>query len=1091
MGEFKAMILSEEATDASTVVESSQSNGMAATRGNGYPVKRFPLVTRSALIHNGDTNGFGLLTNGNRERAQFPLKGRSYSGKIGRGDKSEGGYGSKGRSFVCRILISVVIACFLVEAMLQGSIIAMLRGAEIYSLDDGATTEQPTDLPAFSTSDFGAAVKFVPHKLLQKFTKRNVGTSNLTDTHARRIPVRPPQLAIVCADLSRSPGLLLLLSIATGLKALGYHLELFSLEDGPVRDVWEKIGTHVNILQANSQEFTIDWLNFDGVVMNSLEVKMVLSSLMQEPFKVVPVIWIIHENTLGMRLRFYASQEHEKIINDWKCAFTRADVVVFSDYAMPMMYSALDSGNFFVIPGTPVETWEAEQFLATHKEDDLRTKLGYKSLDFVIVVVGSPFSHKEIWREHTLIMQAIMPLMVEFNMNDAMDTALKLVFMSNNATSTYGVALQAIALQLGFPSGVVQHTCADEDVNSILSIADLVLYGSLHEEQAFPAILIRAMSFEKPIIAPKLIIIQKYIEDRVQGFLFPVGNINMITKALFLATSSGKLSVLAHEIASAGRLHAKDLMVSDAIEGYSELLENVLQFPSEARIPQHVSEIPATIKRVWQWQLMDEASKSNIEYLEQGFKNSSVVSQIEEQWTRSRPMKHILFDSSKLEEETFSLLDWEEEKTIEMAEDIERREEEELEERRDQLKGTWEDVYRSVKRAERTRGELHERDDGELERSGQPLCIYEPYYGLGTWPFLHHSALYRGIGLTTKGRRPGADDVDAPSRLPLLNDAYYRDSLCEYGAFFAIANRVDRIHKNSWIGFQSWRAVGRKVSLSPAAEKLLIDAVRTGRHGDAFYFWARMDTDTSAGTRGPTFSQQEGFWSYCDAINAGNCRVVFSDTFKRMYGLPESWTTVPPMPFDGGSWSVLHSWAMPTTSFLELVMFARMFVDALDAQHYDEHHDNGKCCLSISKDHHCYCRVLELLVNVWAYHSARRMIYVNPETGLMQEQHKVKYRRGHMWVKWFNFDLLKSMDEDFAEEADTEHPVKRWLWPSTGEVFWQGIYERERHNRYRLKMEKKRRSRHKLVRMRSRYRQKSLGKYVKPPPEEFFNSTKM
>lgn len=62
-----------------------------------------------------------------------------------------------------------------------------------------------------------------------------------------------------------------------------------------------------------------------------------------------------------------------------------------------------------------------------------------------------------------------------------------------------------------------------------------------------------------------------------------------------------------------------------------------------------------------------------------------------------------------------------------------------------------------------------------------------------------------------RGRRPGLDDIDASSRLPLLNDIYYRDLLGEYGAFFAIANRIDRIHKNAWIGFQSWRASARKV----------------------------------------------------------------------------------------------------------------------------------------------------------------------------------------------------------------------------------------------------------------------------------------
>jgi hypothetical protein len=70
-----------------------------------------------------------------------------------------------------------------------------------------------------------------------------------------------------------------------------------------------------------------------------------------------------------------------------------------------------------------------------------------------------------------------------------------------------------------------------------------------------------------------------------------------------------------------------------------------------------------------------------------------------------------------------------------------------LKERTEQPHGTWEDVYRNVKKADRAKNELHERDDRELERTGQPLCIYEPYFGEGTWPFLHQTSLYRGIGL--------------------------------------------------------------------------------------------------------------------------------------------------------------------------------------------------------------------------------------------------------------------------------------------------------------------------------------------------------
>ncbi|XWS35849.1 hypothetical protein CRYUN_Cryun20dG0031600 [Craigia yunnanensis] len=145
-----------------------------------------------------------------------------------------------------------------------------------------------------------------------------------------------------------------------------------------------------------------------------------------------------------------------------------------------------------------------------------------------------------------------------------------------------------------------------------------------------------------------------------------------------------------------------------------------------------------------------------------------------------------------------------------------------------------------------------------------------------------------------------------------------------------------------------------------------------------------------------------------DAINAGNCKFAFSEALKRMYGIQNDLNSLLPMPEDGGTWSVMQSWALPTKSFQEFVMFSRMFVDALDAQ------------------------------------IARRMLYVNSETGVMQEYHKLKGRRGKMWVKWFSINTLKAMDEDLAEESDSDHSKRRRLWPSTGEVVWQGVLEREK-----------------------------------------------
>lgn len=105
------------------------------------------------------------------------------------------------------------------------------------------------------------------------------------------------------------------------------------------------------------------------------------------------------------------------------------------------------------------------------------------------------------------------------------------------------------------------------------------------------------------------------------------------------------------------------------------------------------------------------------------------------------------------------------------------------------------------------------------------------------------------------------------------------------------------------------------------------------------------------------------------------------------------------------------------------------------------------------------------------------MVYINPRDGSLQEQHPLTQRKGLMWAKYFNFSLLKSMDEDLAEAADdNDHPRERWLWPLTGEVHWKGVYEREREERYRLKMDKKRKTKEKLYdRIKNGYKQKSLG----------------
>ncbi|XP_008802051.2 uncharacterized protein LOC103716003 [Phoenix dactylifera] len=974
--------------------------------------------------------------------------------------------------WICTMAAFFFVVIFF-QAFLPGPVMETSGGLGLHRGE-----RDPGNLEGIGGSDFGEGITFAPSKLLERF-ERERREENLSlmalGRPVKRVGLLKPRLALVVADLSPDAMQLQMLSIAAALKEIGYDIEVLSFEEGPALAGWRAIGIPVYFLPINTKpEIAVDWFDYNGILVSSLEAKPVFSCLLQEPFKSIPVIWTIQERSLALRLSQYATNGQVQLINDWKQVFSRATVLVFPTHLLPMMYLEFDFGNYFIIPGSPAEALGAENFLAIHSDHDIRVNMGYGSEDFLIAIVGSEFTYSGMWLEQALILQALAPLLKEFLPEKTSHSMLKIHILSGNLTSAYQMALETIALKVGYPRGVVEHVVFDdEDMFSFLGIADLVIYGSFLEEPCFPRVLLQAMNLGKLIIAPDLGMIRKYVDDRVHGYLFPKKNVGMLTQIVLQVVSNGKLSLLAQKIASIGKVHARNLMATESIQGYALLLENILKFPSEISSPKDAKEIPLILKEEWQWHLFKNIADTN--NLSRSFRSEKILDKLEEQWSRSQMESSA--DTALKFDEPFSSIAWEEEKRIEMFNARMRLEEQELKDRSDQPHGTWEEVYRNVKRADRARNALQERDDRELERTGQPLCIYEPYFGEGTWPFLHQTSLYRGISLSCKGQRPGADDIDASSRLPLLSNAYYRDILGEYGAFFALANRIDRVHKNAWIGFQSWKASARKACLSKKAETALLEAIEANRHGDTLYFWVRMDKD-------PRNPLQLDFWTFCDAINAGNCRFAVSEAFRRMYGVRHDLNSLPQMPNDGHSWSVMYSWALPTRSFLEFIMFSRMFVDALDAQMYDEHHQSGHCYLSVSKDRHCYSRVLELLVNIWAYHSARRMVYVNPETGEMQEQHKLMNRRGHMWIRWFSYATLKSMDEDLAEESDSEPPDRRWLWPSTGEVFWQGVYDRERNVHQQQKERRKQRSRDKIQRIIMRKRQKTLGKYIKPPPEE-------
>lgn len=72
-------------------------------------------------------------------------------------------------------------------------------------------------------------------------------------------------------------------------------------------------------------------------------------------------------------------------------------------------------------------------------------------------------------------------------------------------------SMQQVASRLGLTQGSVRHYGLDGDVNGVLLMADIVLYGTSQEEQGFPSLIIRAMTFGIPVITPDFPIMKKYV----------------------------------------------------------------------------------------------------------------------------------------------------------------------------------------------------------------------------------------------------------------------------------------------------------------------------------------------------------------------------------------------------------------------------------------------------------------------------------------------------------------------------------------------------------------------------------------------------
>ena len=108
----------------------------------------------------------------------------------------------------------------------------------------------------------------------------------------------------------------------------------------------------------------------------------------------------------------------------------------------------LDTGNFFVVPGSPVDVWAAESYSKTQSKYRLRKNNGFGRGDMLVLVVGSSIFYNDLSWDYAVAMHAIGPLLTKYARRKDAGGSFKFVFLCGNSTDGYDDALQVVCYLL-------------------------------------------------------------------------------------------------------------------------------------------------------------------------------------------------------------------------------------------------------------------------------------------------------------------------------------------------------------------------------------------------------------------------------------------------------------------------------------------------------------------------------------------------------------------------------------------------------------------------------------------------------------------
>lgn len=292
-----------------------------------------------------------------------------------------------------------------------------------------------------------------------------------------------------------------LLELATALRERDYHVEITSLQKGPLADVYAARNIPLHITLPNRDAFDILFLN----TITAAEL------LQNEDIRAHPIIWCIRESERAHYAETLPSLSPK--------LFSAASHVLFVADATRQVYRDLDRGHFRTIH-TGIDTARIDAASRRIDRTMARRTLGIADTDTVITTIGTVCPRKG---QRGFVDAAIELLQSPPPYN------LHFLLVGGGTHSLYEEELREHIRKSGCSKQIrlIEKTL---DVDRFYAASDFFVCNSSIE--SFPRIILEAMAWKLPIVATNVFGIPEQVRDLEEAILIPPENPAALATAL-------------------------------------------------------------------------------------------------------------------------------------------------------------------------------------------------------------------------------------------------------------------------------------------------------------------------------------------------------------------------------------------------------------------------------------------------------------------------------------------------------------------------------------------------------------------------------